>query len=134
MSRPPLEQHWTRALLDAGAADIVAWEIDPSLPPVEDPRAQWRLGDILSLRAEDLAGKALAAFAPYETLDHIESIIGRAGDAVALVPEKKMARWLSLGFRVIARLESDDFEPPSEGGHLVVARGFLRPFSPAKNA
>lgn len=36
----------TRALLRSGVANIESWEIDPSLPAVDDPRVAWKIKDI----------------------------------------------------------------------------------------
>lgn len=119
----------TRALLEAGAAHIIAWEIDPSLPAPQDWRVQWRLGDIFHLRPEDLGERPVVAFAPYRALSHIQAILGDR-EAALMVPQKRLAGWLRLGFRVIATLDGGAFDPPAQGSHAVIARGFLRSFSP----
>lgn len=117
----------TRALLRSGVAHIESWEIDPSLPAVDDPRVAWKIKDIARLSWESLAGLTVAAIPPYEMLGHIVDALSKscAKDAVLMIPARKLPMFLSLGFRVLSVIEGAAFDPPASGRHVLVAKGLL---------
>lgn len=119
----------TRALLNAGAASIEAWEIDEAILPVSDDRVVWRLRDIGLVGAADVEGRLLAAIPPYSMLGLIESLVdaSRLTDALLMIPAKKIGRFVSLGFRVVSVFDGSVFDPPAAGRHLLIAKG-LRVF------
>ena len=115
----------TRALLDRGARSVEAWEIDPDLSkPFSDPRLSWKLGDILTARPSDVAGRCVASFPPYQTLPFLLDLCAGCKNLLLMVPGKYLEHCASLGLHQIDALPGSVFFPPSRGVHYLVARGF----------
>jgi 16S rRNA A1518/A1519 N6-dimethyltransferase RsmA/KsgA/DIM1 with predicted DNA glycosylase/AP lyase activity len=115
----------TRLLLDAGDAEVEAWEIDPELAkPFPDSRLTWVTADILDASPHSLRGRAVAAFPPYALLPFILDLCSGLPHILLMVPPKRMAQVEGMGFRLLETFDGDAFEPTSKGNHLVVARGF----------
>lgn len=115
----------TQLLLDAGARKVVGYELDPSPCQVNDPRFELRIADYtttLDLPSNDFC---LVANPAYSTLDVI--IANRLPwiyDAILMVPGSRVSEFKDLGFRKMFGLGGDAFDPPAEGEHYVMARGF----------
>ena len=115
----------TRALLDAGARSVGAWEIDPALDaPFAHQGLTWLHRDILTACPSDVAGRAVAAFPPYATLPFLLNLCREVPDLMLMGPPKRLEACAAMGLRVVAEVEGEAFEPASTGRHLVVARGF----------
>ena len=114
----------TRALLDAGVNTIEAWEIDPAIAPVDDPKVQWHLNDFtLDLESVAVEGKLLAAFPPYGLLPELIALSHRARATLLMVPVRALVELSPQGFQVLACLAGDAFEPVSKGSHFIVSKG-----------
>lgn len=114
----------TRALLSAGVQSVQAWEIDPEIAPVDDPRVQWHLNDFtLDLGSVAVEGKLLAAFPPYGLLGDLLTLSHRAKATLLMAPGRMLPELSAHGFQVLACLAGDAFEPVSKGAHFIVAKG-----------
>jgi 16S rRNA A1518/A1519 N6-dimethyltransferase RsmA/KsgA/DIM1 with predicted DNA glycosylase/AP lyase activity len=116
----------TRLLLDAGAAAVEAWEIDPDLAmPCVDARLTWVTADILDASPTALRGRAVAAFPPYTLLPFLFDLCREIPHVLLMIPPKRLAQCEGMGFRLITTFDGDAFEPVSRGSHLVVAKDFM---------
>lgn len=114
----------TRALLSAGVPSVQAWEIDPKIAPVDDPRVEWHLNDFTrDLDSVAVEGRLLAAFQPYGLLPDLIVLSQRAKATLLMVPGWSLAELSAQGFQVLACLAGDAFEPVSKGSHFIVAKG-----------
>lgn len=114
----------TRALLSAGVQSVQAWEIDPDIAPVDDPRVQWHLNDFtLDLDSVAVEGRLLAAFPPYGLLPQLIALSRRAKATLLMAPGRMLPALSAEGFQVLACAPGDAFEPVSKGAHFIVAKG-----------
>lgn len=114
----------TQALLEKGALSVEAWEIDPEIEPLDDPRVDWRVGDFSAALDEvKVEGKLLAAFPPYGLLPDLIKLSRRAKAALLMAPGRMLPELSAEGFVVLACLPGDAFEPVSKGAHFIVSKG-----------
>lgn len=114
----------TRALLSAGVQSVQAWEIDPGIAPVDDPRVQWHVNDFTQdLASVAVEGRLLAAFPPYGLLNDLLALSHRAKATLLMAPGRMLPELSAHGFGVLACLAGDAFEPVSKGAHFIVSKG-----------
>lgn len=114
----------TRVILDAGAASVLAYEVQPGICALSDGRL--RLVEADYTASLDMPGVDCVVAAPaYSTLDFVvERVLRGLRDAVLVVPEARLGQFTELGFSVAAYMDGASFEPTSSGTHCVVVRGF----------
>lgn len=114
----------TRALLAAGVQSIDAWEIDPNIVPLDDPRVHWHVKDFTQDHEwVAMEGRLLAAFPPYVLLPELMKLSERAKCTLLMVPGRALPEMSAQGFQVLACLPGDAFEPISKGAHFIVSKG-----------
>jgi SAM-dependent methyltransferase len=136
----------TKLLLDAGAARVLGYEIDPALAARAAALIGHgdRLGRLEIVRGdytdpEELRTgrlrEAVFATSPwclvanpaYSTLDYIQKeILPGFDDAVLMVPERLASSSVMAehGFQEAFVLDGADFDPPATGKHVVLRSGF----------
>lgn len=115
----------TQLLLDAGARKVVGYEIDPTLCKVADPRFDLRVADYTATYNWPSEGYCFVSNAAYSTLPFIvDSVLPFILDAIVMVPGSRVDEFKGLGFRKLFGLDGNAFDPPAEGEHYVMARGF----------
>lgn len=121
----------TKVLLDAGARRIVGYEIEPALCAVQDSRFDLRTQDYTTVDFCDVAADnaCLVASPAYSTLDAIiAKVLPFVQDVVLMIPSSLLEEFCRLGFRAGFELSGNAFDPPAEGQHCVVLRGFAPRF------
>lgn len=113
----------TRLLLDTDVSHVIGFEIDATLPDIEDPRLNIVIGDIREHESTFPQGAAVVSNPPYFLLPYLWDLFERKGveDIVLMVPASK---GVPAGFDLVFTLEGNAFDPPAEGSHLVVRKGF----------
>lgn len=115
----------TQLLLDAGARKVLGYEINPTLCKVTDPRFELHIADYTTNHDWHSDGYCLVANAAYSTLDYIiEHVLPFIYDAILMVPSSRVAEFSKRDFRKMFGLGGDAFDPPAEGDHYVMVRGF----------
>lgn len=118
----------TRVILDCEVRHVDSFEIEPGLCRVVDDRLTLHEVDAQAHR-DWASGVALVSAPPYSLLPFIiDQIAARhIHDVALLIPQKAWSVFRDLGFFVSWIYEGADFEPPADGRHLVVVRGFAPP-------
>ena len=123
----------TQLILDAGAHEVVGYEILPDVCRTSADRFTLHTADYTSaLNFKDQTSLTrvfqdfcLVANPAYSTLPFIiEKILPYMRDAILMIPERMLVKFRQLGFHELFLLEGSEFEPRAEGVHLVVMRGF----------
>lgn len=117
----------TALILEQRPARVVAYEIVPGLCALRDPRLDLREQDITAADLSFLRQQrfALIANPPYSLLPWLrERVIERyqIDDVLLMTSPKKAAQF--PGYELLFTLDGGAFEPPAEGQHQVIRRGF----------
>lgn len=114
----------TSLILENNPASVIAFQIEPGLCTISDPRLFLHERDGSELDPAMLDADCLVSAPPYSLVPSIGLLLEtlRLEDAILLVPPSRLP--LLPGFSVEAELSGSSFSPPSEGTHLLVRKGF----------
>jgi len=114
----------TRLILAQDPRRVYAFEIEAGLCRVRDPRLDLLECDASSMHPVMMHANCLVSAPPYSLLPVIHEYLEqlRIGDAILCVPPSKLD--LFEGFSVEDEMGGAAFDPPAEGSHLLIRKGF----------
>lgn len=123
----------TQLLLEAGASQIIGYEFQEGLCQIEHERFALHVVDYTKCRINksynDRTDFCLVTNPAYSTLDYIQkNILPSMHNAILMIPSRCVEEFKELGFRELFSLDGNSFDPPAEGTHHIMLRGFLPRF------
>lgn len=113
----------TRLILAQDPNRVYAFEIEAGLCQIKDPRLDLLERDASSRHPVMMHANCFVSAPPYSLLSVICEYLEQLQlHAILLVPPSKLS--LFEGFSVEAEMAGAAFDPPAEGSHLIIRRGF----------